>query len=117
MTREEAIEVLLKKSYCFHGREGKEAKALTMAIVALHQQRQEILPKHCIVPSGDCVATAGMPKHGKWILGKEVSREYIGDVCVGIEYDGWHCSSCKIKIEEPYKPSWNYCPNCGARME
>lgn len=57
------------------------------------------------------------PKRGRWILGKEVSREYIGDICVGVEYDGWQCSSCKTKVEKPYKPNWNYCPNCGAKME
>lgn len=63
------------------------------------------------------VVSSAEQKHGRWILGKEISREYIGDVCVGIEYDGWQCSSCKTKVEKPYKPNWNYCPNCGTKME
>lgn len=56
------------------------------------------------------------PKYGYWIHGKEVLREYIGDTCVAIKYEDWHCSSCKMKVEEPYKPNWNYCPCCGAKM-
>lgn len=57
------------------------------------------------------------PKRGEWIHGKEISREYIGDTCVAIKYEDWHCSSCKMVVKESYKPNWNYCPNCGAKME
>lgn len=51
------------------------------------------------------------PKKGHWI---------------GISYDGyadgypvyneWECSCCGV-IEEDEEPTWNYCPNCGAKME
>lgn len=30
----------------------------------------------------------------------------------------WCCSSCKTMMAEfETKPVWNYCPNCGAKME
>ena len=118
MTREDAIYWIKNLAVLSSEKDiANITEALDMAIEALQQQRKAILPKHCIVPSGDYAATAGMPKRGKWILGKEISREYIGDICVGVEYDGWQCSSCKTKVEKPYKPNWNYCPNCGAKME
>ena len=41
---------------------------------------------------------------GRWIY---VEEEYC-----------WCCSSCKTMMAEfESKPVWNYCPNCGARME
>lgn len=55
-------------------------------------------------------------KRGEWIHGKELSRAYIGDACVGINYEDFHCSACNVVIEKPCKPTWNYCPNCGAEM-
>lgn len=50
--------------------------------------------------------------HGKWLHGREVSRDYIGDVCVAIHYEKWWCSKCTAEG----RPLWNYCPNCGAYM-
>lgn len=40
------------------------------------------------------------PKRGKWL-------DYLEE---GLK---WKCSECDSKFTTP----WNYCPNCGARME
>ena len=33
-------------------------------------------------------------------------------------YDQWYCSFCWTRFEEwEEKPTWNYCPICGMRME
>jgi rubrerythrin len=54
-------------------------------------------------------------RHGRWLHGREVSRDYIGDACVAIHYEKWWCSKCNYTVDG--EPLWNYCPNCGARME
>lgn len=53
-------------------------------------------------------------RHGKWEHGKEVSREYIGGKCVAIGYKDYHCSVCGQRYKT--EPTYNYCPNCGAKM-
>ena len=53
-------------------------------------------------------------KHGRWIHGREVSRDYIGDACVAIHYEKWWCSECDYQVGD--RPLWNYCPHCGAYM-
>ncbi len=30
---------------------------------------------------------------------------------------GWECTACKRFTRSPFVDSWNYCPNCGARMD
>ena len=55
-------------------------------------------------------------KHGKWIHGREVSRDYVGDACVCINYENWWCSECKYTVDWG-KPLWHYCPNCGFCMD
>lgn len=32
-------------------------------------------------------------------------------------YDTWYCSNCDYRVDEDNEPTWNYCPNCGAKME
>lgn len=54
-------------------------------------------------------------RHGHWVHGKELSRDYIGDVCVSIHYDKCWCSECNYPVEG--HPLWMYCPNCGAKMD
>lgn len=54
-------------------------------------------------------------KKGTWIPHKELSREYIGSALVSIRYDYWYCDCCGYKVENG-QPTYNYCPNCGARM-
>ena len=54
-------------------------------------------------------------RHGKWIHGREVCREYIGITLVLVQYKYWKCSACGYRTEK--EPIWKYCPNCGARMD
>lgn len=49
------------------------------------------------------------PKKGHWI---GISDGYADGYPV---YDEWECSCCGV-IEEDEEPTWNYCPNCGAKM-
>ena len=56
-------------------------------------------------------------KMGKWVHGREIAKEMIGDAIVAILYDGWQCSECKCIVEEEREPLWNFCPNCGAKMK
>ena len=67
------------------------------------------------------------PKRGKW-----VKKEHLVPLARDAEplnwekYDEkthseleeyWHCSECDYEADRHFRPSWNYCPNCGARME
>lgn len=29
----------------------------------------------------------------------------------------WHCSECGYKSSDNWADKWNYCPNCGCKME
>lgn len=64
-----------------------------------------------IVPKVD----AQPVRHGKWIHGREVCREYIGITLVSVQYEHWKCSACGYRTEG--EPLWKYCPNCGAKMD
>ena len=55
-------------------------------------------------------------KTGKWVHGREIAREMVGDAVAAIFYEGWQCSECKCIVEEEREPLWNFCPNCGADM-
>ena len=55
-------------------------------------------------------------KKGKWVHGREIAREMVGDAVAAIFYEGWQCSECKYIVEEEREPLWNFCPNCGADM-
>ena len=51
-------------------------------------------------------------RHGQWI-----AMHYEGGILDGTDVD--KCSKCGAErvIEEPkYKTKYNYCPNCGAKM-
>ena len=54
--------------------------------------------------------------HGKWIPHSEKSREYIGTVLIHVMYDYWLCDTCGYRVEKG-QPMYNFCPNCGAKME
>ena len=64
-----------------------------------------------------CEYKAQLPKRGQYVHGRELSREYIGDCLVSIDYEDWRCSVCGIVFEQWSMPTYNYCPNCGAKME
>lgn len=61
-------------------------------------------------------------KTGKWVHGKEISREYCSGELIHIEYKDYHCSECGYTVENI---RWNvdgelvdrYCTVCGAQME
>lgn len=55
--------------------------------------------------------------HGKWNPGKILSHEFVGNVCVSIDFEDWRCSICGIVVEQPNMPLYKYCPNCGAKMD
>lgn len=72
-----------------------------------------------------CAIIYGLPsaqRKGKWIPGKELSREFIGTVVVHVEYEKFTCSSCGFAVEDLLyhvdgSPFYKFCPNCGAEME
>ena len=48
-------------------------------------------------------------KTGKWE--RHYSRPNVyADLC-------WHCSCCGYKTPDNWANKWNYCTNCGAKME
>lgn len=50
-------------------------------------------------------------RHGRYI------GEYDGYADGSPVYDMWYCSECGCYFEEwDEKPTYNYCPNCGADM-
>ena len=66
------------------------------------------------IPAADVRPVA----HGKWVHGREVGREYLGNCLVGIFYDRWTCSECGYIVDDHAYSGINYkfCPNCGADM-
>lgn len=59
---------------------------------------------------------AQLPKRGEWLHGREIGKEWIYGHWVTY-YEDWHCSNCKVVFEQEEKPKYNFCPNCGAKME
>lgn len=55
-------------------------------------------------------------RHARWVPGEEISRTMIGNEALAIEYKDFYCSSCKRRYKE-YVLIYNYCPNCGAKMD
>lgn len=54
-------------------------------------------------------------KKGKWTPHIKKSREYIGTIFVNVKYDYWVCDICGYWVGNG-KPTYNFCPNCGADM-
>lgn len=57
------------------------------------------------------------PKTGHWICHRE-HCENLGVMPSGLGAYEW-CSNCDcgIDVKEWHRNNYNYCPNCGARME
>lgn len=56
------------------------------------------------------------PRKGKWIPHSEISREYKETALVYVRYDYWFCDACGYRVDKG-QPIYNFCPNCGTRME
>ena len=56
-------------------------------------------------------------RHGKWVAGRKIGREFVGSRTESVLYDEWGCNCCGLAIRTPYKPIYKYCPNCGAKMD
>ena len=54
--------------------------------------------------------------HGEWKHGKEVGKEFYNGYLRPF-YEDWHCGNCGVVFEQSGKPKYNYCPNCGAKMD
>lgn len=53
-----------------------------------------------------------LSKEGEWI------GEGDGYADGEMVYDMWSCSECGEYFDEwDDRPTWNYCPNCGAKMK
>ena len=63
--------------------------------------------------SNDYPAVVAVPAvHGRWV---GTADGYADGELV---YDMWECSECGYDADgADEKPSWNYCPNCGAKMD
>ena len=59
----------------------------------------------------ETVPTIDPVKHGEWV-GTEFDNYADG---YPVFYE-WACSNCGCVFEDD-EPTYNYCPNCGARME
>lgn len=94
MTKEEAISIISGYEaygcgYCLQGGDEVE-EALSLAIDALKQEPV---------------------RHGKYI-----GTEFDGYADGCPVYYEWKCSECGCVFEEE-EPTYNYCPNCGAKMD
>ena len=137
MTNEEAKEVL-KEQIDRYGQEydSEGIEALNMAIQALEQQpmdadcisreaTKEMLieewTKHIpmeldinlsfvLGKINELPSVTPQPKIGYWEYVQYDSNPNIGN---------WHCSECRSICTEMHsiEDSYNYCPNCGAKME
>ena len=125
MTRKEAIQVLRDWDGYFIGHSSDDVNgALNMAIKALEQEpcddaisRQAVLDlvADYDLSMGQVVkaihalpSVTPQPRTGRWI-----QKEEEGDAEPFII---WECSECHC-VDEDGKPSYKYCPQCGARME
>ena len=48
--------------------------------------------------------------HGRWIPTYHKYYNRDGECLIA---DEWHCSECGVR----HRDKWNYCPNCGAKMD
>ena len=124
MTREEAIKNI--KEHCYFANLIPQAKeSLDMAIKALEQE-----------PCEDCISReAFINRYREWHkseYGRTPSDDAIGlRVAKSLPSvqpkpktehwiktkSGWICSECQRKCGARFANQFDYCPNCGAKME
>lgn len=51
----------------------------------------------------------------KRMRGRWIGTEFDGYADGNPVYYEWKCSACGCVVEDE-EPTWNYCPNCGAKM-
>lgn len=67
------------------------------------------------------------PKHGEWIkrphrvplpwdYPPEWNDDSYNEKDHSIIEKWWHCNKCGYEASRSWKPIYNFCPNCGARM-
>ena len=112
MTREEAIKLLVNATYSDEWQGNEQlTKANLMAIEAL--QREE----HLVELEAKAVAIIKSERHGEW---KEKETHLNEGDCEITEWQSARCSKCGKYHTTPYMYSFNnfnFCPNCGAKMD
>lgn len=75
----------------------------------LHSERwRGIVDAKCVVVNAPSVSDR---LQGEWV--GEADGYYNGELI----YDTWYCSNCDYVVDDDEPPTWNFCPNCGARMK
>lgn len=128
MTREEAIKLLVNATYSDEWQGNEDlTTAHIMAIKALEQEPCE--DEYIKVPKKALkYRTAGMVAYNvEWLKNHfDIERTVI----LGCEYKpqeprtgnwmkqdlGYRCSNCTLCTNEKGRLTYNYCPNCGAKM-
>ena len=65
------------------------------------------------IPSADVAPV----RHGRWIVGDSLPMH---DIAGNLSWGNWYtCNQCEFKTYaiERHITQYNYCPNCGARMD
>lgn len=55
-------------------------------------------------------------KHGRWIPGKEIAKEFLAGNVIHVDYLNYRCSVCGALVGEWETMIYHFCPNCGADM-
>lgn len=132
MTKEEVVKMLKSKMDGHTDTSYEWAETVRMAIKALEQEpcedaisRQAVidtidkwvksmhvliaLPANEVTPLFESVhelpSVTPQPKMGKWSFTKHYGRDY------------YVCSFCGMERMDDHSSGWNYCPNCGAKMQ
>ncbi len=143
MTNQEAIKILDEYKHCFWD---KLYEPICMAIKALEQEpsedaisRQAVLEKQYRIDDSATLSTRDVvnvndiedlpsvnpqePKTGHWIwIVDESPSTPVSPY--ELNWAGWACDCCREQPDNDSDwddcdnpPKYNYCPNCGARME
>lgn len=59
------------------------------------------------IPTADVVPVV----HGRFVETERPIRDGKSKVY------GWECTACKRFTRSPFVDSWEFCPNCGAKMD